>query len=80
MDSLSTCIALLIKAGAAFVIFNEVRGFVMAVPVLLAIYQSGGNLMAVWIGICALGGIALSVIVPLLAAKKLEALVKLRCS
>ena len=35
-------------------------------------YQAGGTLMAIWLGICSLGGIALSVIVPLIAAKKIK--------
>ena len=49
---------------------NEIRGAVTAVPVLYGIYLSGGTLMAWWVGICSLGGIALSVIVPVWAWKK----------
>ena len=43
---------------------NEVRGAVLAVPVLWAMYESGGTWMAIWLGICSLMGIALSVVVP----------------
>ena len=45
---------------------------ILAVPVLYGIYEAGGTLMAIWIGICSLAGIALSVVVPLIAAKKLQ--------
>jgi len=43
---------------------NEVRGMVLAVPVLWAMYESGGAWMAIWLGICSLAGIALSVFAP----------------
>src|SRR5258708_39317052 len=48
-------------------VFNEVRGAVLALPVMLAMYQSGGTWMAIWLGICSLAGIALSVFAPWLA-------------
>ncbi|WFL77446.1 hypothetical protein P7228_15875 [Altererythrobacter arenosus] len=70
--SLTTFIGLFFKAGAYALIFNEVRGAVLAVPVLYAMYQSGGSAMAIWLGMCSLAGIALSVIVPIVAAKRLE--------
>ncbi len=70
--TLSTLLSLTAKAGIAAVIFNEVRGAVLAVPVLYAMYLSGGSLMAIWLGVCSLAGIALSVVVPIIAAKKLE--------
>ncbi|WP_427965175.1 hypothetical protein [Altererythrobacter sp.] len=70
--TLSSFLSLFFKAGAFALIFNEVRGAVLAVPVLYGMYQAGGSLMAIWIGFCSLAGIALSVIVPLFAAKKLE--------
>ncbi len=70
--TLSTLISLTAKAGVAAVIFNEVRGAVLAVPVLYAMYLSGGSLMAIWLGFCSLAGIALSVVVPIFAAKRLE--------
>jgi hypothetical protein len=70
--SLSAVLGMLLKCGAVLLVFNEIRGLVLAAPVLYGIYQTGGSLMAIWIGLCSLGGIALSVIVPLLAAKKLR--------
>jgi hypothetical protein len=51
---------------------NEVRGLILAAPVLYAMYETGGTLMAIWVGTCSLAGIALSVIVPLFVAKKLR--------
>ena len=69
-------LAALLKVGAVAMIFNEVRGLVLAAPVLYGMYTSGGTGMAIWLGICALGGIALSVMVPLFAYKKLDKFVK----
>ncbi len=78
MDGISTLLAVLFKAGAVLFIVNEVRGFILAVPVMVGIYQAGGDWMAIWIGVCSLAGIALSVIVPLFAAKKLGRYLKPR--
>lgn len=71
-NSLALFISLLLKAGAGLIAVNEIRGLILAGPVLYGIYQSGGTAMAIWLGICSLGGIALSVIVPLIAAKKIR--------
>jgi hypothetical protein len=54
-------------------VLNEIRGMILAAPVLWAMYQSGGTLMALWVGFCALAGIALSVVVPALIARKVLA-------
>lgn len=70
--TLSTLLAAFLKIGWVALIFNEVRGAVLAVPVLYGMYQAGGSWMALWIGFCSLAGIALSVIVPLFAAKKIQ--------
>lgn len=70
--TISTLLAVFAKSAAFLLVANEVRGLVLTVPVLYALYEAGGTLMAIWIAICSLGGIALSVIVPLFAAKKLE--------
>ena len=70
--ALSTFISAFLKLGVCAVIFNEVRGIVLAVPVLYGIYEAGGTLMAIWIGVCSLAGIALSVIVPIIAARKIQ--------
>ena len=69
--ALSALASLLLKSAAILLIVNEVRGLVMAGPVLYAMYQSGGTLAALWLGFCSLAGIALSVIVPLFLARKL---------
>lgn len=63
---------LLVKVGLALFVANEVRGFVLAAPVLYAMYEAGGTLMAIWLGICSLAGIALTVIGPLFVARKLK--------
>ena len=70
--ALSFLVGLLLKTGFALLVANEVRGFVLAAPVLYALYESGGTLMAIWLGFCSLAGIAISVVAPLLVAKKLK--------
>ena len=67
--ALSFLVGLLLKTGFALLVANEVRGFVLAAPVLYALYESGGTLMAIWIAFCSLAGIAISVIAPLVVAK-----------
>jgi hypothetical protein len=61
----------LAKFGALLLIANEVRGLILAAPVLIALWNSGGTLMAVWIAFCSLAGIALSVAVPWWIARRL---------
>lgn len=70
--TLSSFLSAFLKIGAVALVVNEVRGIIIAVPVLYAMYQSGGSAMAIWLGFCSLAGIALSVIVPLFAANKLK--------
>lgn len=69
---LSTFAGLLLKAGFAMLIANEVRGLILAAPVLYGMYEAGGTIMALWIGFCSLAGIAISVFAPLIVAKKLK--------
>jgi hypothetical protein len=69
---------LLLKSAFVMFLLNELRGVVLAVPVLYGMYQAGGTLMAIWLGICSLGGIALSVIVPIIAERRLGLLRRLR--
>ncbi len=71
-DSLSILLGLFLKSAVVLLAANEARGLVLAGPVFYAMYQSGGTLMAIWLGFCSLGGIALSVIVPLVIARKLR--------
>lgn len=63
---------LLVKLGLAALVANEVRGLILAGPVLYGLYQSGGTAMAMWLAFCSLAGIALSVIGPLFVARKLK--------
>ena len=63
---------LLVKAGVALLFANEIRGLVLAGPVLYGMYVAGGTLMAMWIAVCSLAGIALSTIGPLFVVKKLK--------
>ena len=62
----------ILRSAAVLLALNEIRGLILAAPVFYAMYQSGGSAMAIWLGISSLGGIALSVIVPMFALKKLE--------
>lgn len=72
--ALPLLVGLVVKLGIGLLVVNEVRGLILAAPVLYGMYQAGGTLMAIWIGFCSLAGIALSVVVPLFAAKKLKPL------
>ena len=65
-------VRLLVKAGVGLLVANEVRGLIIAGPVLYGMYQAGGTAMAVWMAFCSLAGIALSVFGPLLIARKLR--------
>lgn len=76
--SISTLLDLLLKSAAVMLVFNEVRGLILAAPVLYGMYQAGGTLMAIWIGFCSLAGIALSVIVPMFAAGRIGRFLKAR--
>ena len=72
--SLSILSALLVKAGIVALVINEVRGLVLAAPVLYGMYLAGGTWMALWLGFCSLAGIALSVVAPVFLARKLKLL------
>ena len=69
---------LLLKSAFVMFMLNELRGIVLAVPVLYGMYQAGGTLMAIWLGLCSLGGIALSVVVPIVAEKRFGVFKRLR--
>ncbi len=71
---------LLLKSAFVMFMLNELRGIVLAVPVLYGMYQAGGTLMAIWLGFCSLGGIALSVIVPIVAEKRFGVFKRLRAA
>ena len=63
---------MLLKAGVGLFVFNEIRGLVLAAPVLYGMYAAGGTLMAIWIAVCSLAGIALSILGPLFVARKFK--------
>lgn len=69
-EFISTITGLLLKVGIVALVANEVRGFILAAPVLYELYAAGGTWMAIWIGVCSLAGIAVSVIAPMLIAKR----------
>ena len=68
----STLTGLLVKAGIVALVVNEIRGLVLAAPVLYGMYAAGGTWMALWLGFCSLAGIALSVVAPVFVARKLK--------
>ncbi len=68
----SSLTALLVKAGIIALVANEVRGFILAAPVIYGMYLSGGTYMALWLGFCSLAGIFLSVVAPLFIAKRFK--------
>jgi hypothetical protein len=72
-EFLSTLTGLILKGGIVLLAANEVRGLILAAPVLYGLYAAGGTIMAVWIGICSIAGILIS-IAPLFVAKRLNLL------
>lgn len=79
-NSLALFISVLLKVGTGAIALNEIRGLILAGPVIYGMYEAGGTAMAIWLGLCSLGGIALSVIVPLIAARKIGKYVEARTS
>jgi len=73
-NAISTLVSALLSLGAAALALNELRGVILAGPVLYGIYQSGNSLIAVWLGFCTLGGIAISVAATTIAARKLRSI------
>jgi hypothetical protein len=65
-------VRLLVKAGLGLLVANEIRGLILAGPVLYGLYEAGGTAMAIWLAFCSLAGIALSVFVPLFLARKFK--------
>lgn len=76
--TLHLILAWLLKFGAVALVVNEIRGLILVAPVMYGLWMSGGTPMAIWIAVCSLGGIALSVIVPILAMRKLNRYVTAR--
>jgi hypothetical protein len=71
-DRVRLLLALSLKAGAVLLVVNEIRGLILVAPILYGMWQAGGSAMAIWIGLCSLGGVALSVIVPMVLAARLQ--------
>ncbi|MFN2100492.1 hypothetical protein [Altererythrobacter sp. MF3-039] len=65
---LSAIASLLLKFGLALVVLNEIRGIIMAAPLIWGLYTAGGSAWDWFITLCLLAGIAVSVIVPLMLA------------
>ena len=61
-------ISLLLKFGAALLVANEIRGVVMAAPLIWKLYDAGGSRWDLFITLCMLCGIAVSLVVPLMLA------------
>lgn len=76
--TLHLILAWLLKFGAVALVVNEIRGLILVAPVMYGLWMSGGTPMAIWIAVCSLGGIALSVIVPIFAMRKLNRYVTAR--
>ena len=69
-DTLLSFLGSALKAGTILVVINEIRGLLVVGPVLYAIYEACGSSTAVWLGICTLATTVLTVVVPVLIAKK----------
>lgn len=69
-DLLTIFLDWLVKFGGVALVANEIRGFVLAGPVFYGLYQSGGTIMAFWLAVSSLIGIAISVLLPLFVLKK----------
>ena len=65
-------VRLVVRAGLAALVANEIRGLILAGPVLYAMYQAGGTAMAIWLAFCSLAGIAISVFAPVFVARKFK--------
>jgi hypothetical protein len=65
-------VRLIVKAGLGLLVANEIRGVILAGPVLYGMYQAGGTAMAIWLAFCSLAGIAVSVFAPLFLARKFK--------
>jgi hypothetical protein len=69
---LSALLDAIAKSALFLVLTNELRGLILAGPVLYGMYLAGGTLMAIWLGFCSLAGIGLSIVVPMVVAKRLR--------
>lgn len=72
MTRSSRILDVVLKSTVVVLLFNEVRGLILAAPILYGMYHAGGSIMALWIGFCSLAGIAASVIIPMFVANRLR--------
>ena len=63
--------SILAKFLSVALIANEVRGFVIAAPVMLMLLHRGGTLMAIWLVFYSMVSIIISVIVSIIVAKRM---------
>lgn len=70
MESVASLFA---RFGTLFLIANEVRGAILAVPVLYTLWHTGGGAMKLWLCFCTVAGIAFSVLVSMWAVRKWRA-------
>jgi hypothetical protein len=63
-------VRLFVKLGLGALVANEIRGLILAGPVLYGLFAAGGTAMAAWVAFCSLAGIALSVVAPMFLARK----------
>jgi len=68
----------LTKSAILLFVLNEIRGAVMFVPVLYAVYHSGGTMIAIWVAVCSVCGIILSIAIPLYLERKFDIIGRLR--
>jgi hypothetical protein len=52
---------------------RNVIGLIAVVPIFAELIRQGGTLMAIWIGVCSLAGVALNIALPTLAYRKIRA-------
>ena len=71
-NALANILGLFVKAGAFVWVANEIRGLILVAPVMYALFVTGGSLLKLWIAICSLAGIAISVVLPMYIGAKLQ--------
>ena len=49
--------------GAVIMVVNEIRGALLAVPALFMMWKTAGAAMSLWLALCTVAGVALSVLV-----------------
>ena len=68
-SSMETLGSYLAKFGALAFILNEIRGAILALPVIYTMWHAGSDAMKLWLCFCTIAGIGLSVVVPMWAMR-----------